>query len=276
MEADLKSEYKGVKGLNALYRRLYAKHFTAIADMHDVLRTKYLRMRFSVDHYRVVHIDKHRKEKRQLTRQKNKQLRQLPTTFQNYADVLEKLGYPIQLDFTPMTSEATQNASPKIGIAPMAAHVGKIYPLNKMQHVVDLLLEDYPDATVYLFGNAKKEREQLETVANNHSQCKIVGDFAHSLKEEIELMRQLNVMVCMDSANMHLAALTSTPVVSIWGQTHPYAGFIEDHIRDGVVQVELPCRPCSIYGNKQCQFGDYRCMNQIDELHIIKYIKRFL
>jgi ADP-heptose:LPS heptosyltransferase len=39
MEADVKNEYHGVKGLNALYRRLTAKKFTAIADLHNVLRS---------------------------------------------------------------------------------------------------------------------------------------------------------------------------------------------------------------------------------------------
>ena len=51
MEADIKGEYKGVKGLNALYRRLIAKQFTAIADLHSVLRSDYLRMRFNLDNF---------------------------------------------------------------------------------------------------------------------------------------------------------------------------------------------------------------------------------
>ena len=57
MEADIKGEYKGVKGLNALYRRLTAKKFTAIADFHGVLRSSYLRFRFNFDRYKVAHIN---------------------------------------------------------------------------------------------------------------------------------------------------------------------------------------------------------------------------
>ena len=68
MEADLKHEYRGMRGLNALYRRLVAKQFTKIADLHDVLRSEYLRMRFNVGRYRVEHIRKHRKQRRQLTK----------------------------------------------------------------------------------------------------------------------------------------------------------------------------------------------------------------
>ena len=69
MEADLKNEYHGVKGLNALYRRLMAKNFTAIADLHSVLRSRYLRMRFNIDRFKVAHIDKHRNLRHQLTPQ---------------------------------------------------------------------------------------------------------------------------------------------------------------------------------------------------------------
>ena len=81
MEADLKGEYHGVSGLNALYRRLVAKNFTAIADMHNILRSSYLRMRFNLARYRVEHINKHRRERRQLISAKDKILQQLPTSF---------------------------------------------------------------------------------------------------------------------------------------------------------------------------------------------------
>jgi ADP-heptose:LPS heptosyltransferase len=99
MEADIKQEYHGVKGLNALYRRLTAKNFTAIADLHNVLRSDYLRMRFNLDRYKVAHINKHRTEKRKLISTSDKKLCQLPTVFQNYADVFAKLGYPIHIEF---------------------------------------------------------------------------------------------------------------------------------------------------------------------------------
>ena len=72
MEADIKREYRGVKGLNALYRRLTAKQFTKVADLHNVLRSEYLRMRFNMGRYRVEHINKHRSDRRKLTSYNNK------------------------------------------------------------------------------------------------------------------------------------------------------------------------------------------------------------
>ena len=68
----------------------------------------------------------------------------------------------------------------------------------------------------------------------------------------------------MDSANMHMASLVGTRVVSVWGATHPYAGFLGYGQREAdCIQRNMPCRPCSVYGNKPCQYGDYRCLTTI-------------
>lgn len=87
MAADLNCEYHGVKGLNALYRRLVAKNFTAIADMHNFLRSSYLRMRFNLSSYRVEHIDNHRHS-----------AQPLPSLTDDYIDVLARLGYEVSVN----------------------------------------------------------------------------------------------------------------------------------------------------------------------------------
>ena len=145
MGADLKREYRGIRGLNALYRRLTAKQFTAIADLHSVLRSEFLRMRFNMSNCKVAHINKHRNGRRKLTSIDNRQLSQQPTTFQNYVEVFEQLGYSINIQFTsifpseggdlsmlPATMNANNAGEQWIGIAPFAAHEGKIYPTPLM------------------------------------------------------------------------------------------------------------------------------------------------
>ena len=93
------------------------------------------------------------------------------------------------------------------------------------------------------------------------------------LHGELVLMSRLDVMLSMDSANMHLASLVGTKVVSIWGATHPYAGFMGwNQSIDNAVQVDLPCRPCSIYGNKPCTQGNYPCMNNILPQQVVEKI----
>lgn len=278
MSADIKNEYHGVKGLNALYRRLLAKNFTAIADLHSVLRSEYLRMRFNFDRYKVAHINKHRQGKRRLVAAYNKQLVQQPTSFQNYADVFAELGYPIRFDFTSIFPPEGGNLhllpnniigekqplQKWIGIAPFAAHQGKVYPLHLMEQVIQILIKRYPDCRLFLFGGGEQERKTMNEWAERYSQCTNASETLNGISQELILMSHLDVMISMDSANMHLASLVNIPVISIWGATHPYAGFMGwNQHPDNAVQIDLPCRPCSIYGNKPCMRGDFACMQNI-------------
>ena len=90
-------------------------------------------------------------------------------------------------------------------------------------------------------------------------------------------MSHLDVMISMDSSNMHLASLTGTPVVSIWGATHPYAGFLGwGQTAENAIQIDLECRPCSIFGQKPCRRGDYACMNRIAPETIIERTNNIL
>ncbi len=290
MEADLKREYHGITGLNSLYRRLVAKQFTAIADLHSVLRSSYLRMRFNLDHYKVAHIDKHRKDRRRITSSSNKQLIQLPTSFQNYADVFARLGYPVNVQFRSIFSEdgGDMNLLPEslprptvgqpcIGIAPFAAHEGKIYPVRLMEQVVEQLLAKHPDARIYLFGKGQREDETFPKWCAAHPQCVYVSQHLNNLRDELILMSHLQVMVSMDSANMHLASLVATPVVSVWGATHPFTGFMGwNQSPENAIQIPLECRPCSIYGQKPCLRGDYACMRNIAPEQIVNRVELIL
>ena len=289
MEADLKVEYHGIKGMNALYRRLTAKQFTHIADLHSVLRSEYLRMRFNLGRYKVEHVNKNRKGKRRLVSQNNKQLIQQPTSIQNYLDVFERLGFPVNMQFQsifeneqdkkgnlsvlPSVFGMKEMGEQWIGVAPFAAHQGKIYPPEKMLTVIRQLMEKYPKARIFLFGRGAKESEYFPHWCHEVPQCVYVCQYLETMYEELILMSHLDVMISMDSANMHLASLTATPVVSIWGATHPFAGFMGYQQQESnVIQIDMPCRPCSIYGNKPCQRGDYACLNDIMPETIVEKI----
>ena len=290
MEADVKREYRGIKGLNALYRRLTAKQFTAVADLHNVLRSDYLRWRFNFGHYRVAHINKHRKGRRQLVSRNHRELVQQPTSFQNYSDVFAQLGYPVQIDFQSIFPPEGSNLSllpPSvnfkseneewIGIAPFAAHQGKIYPPELMEQVISRLLEQHPHARIFLFGRGSMEDEWFDRWCERYWLCTNARQYAKSLYQELILMNHLDVMLSMDSSNMHLASLAGIPVVSVWGATHPYAGFMGwGQKAENAIQANLDCRPCSIFGQKKCHRGDYACMSMIKPETIIEKINSIL
>lgn len=279
MAADLKKEYYGVKGLNALYRRLTAKNFTAIADFHSVLRSDYLRMRFNIDRFRVEHVDKHRSMRRQLTSRSNKKMVRMPSVFQSYADVLARLGYPVKIEgayplvfddllSAPVPHEVGAEKQPGeqwIGIAPFGGFEGKTYPLNLMEQAMAKLLRDKNNARVFLFADDKDDKTVLAEWCWRYSCCVDVSSLEGGIYAGLVLMSRLDLMVSMDNLFMHLASVAGTPVLSVWGATHPYGGHTGWQQEDSsFMQAELPCRPCSIHGRKDCLVGGYPC------LHVIK------
>lgn len=300
MGADIKKDYKGIKGLNSLFRRLAAKRPTHIADMHGVLRTYYLRLRFILARYKVANINKHRKEKHQLTSPDKKKLRQLSTSFSNYADVLAQLGFPVTPSFVsiygdmkrgnlrllPETIGEKKSFQKWIGIAPFATHEGKIYPLEKMEQVMRQLIERHPNCRLFLFHGPGEEAEKVDGIIERMQQTvpavRTKPDMVVSassllggIDKELILMSHLNVLVSMDSFNMHLASLVACPVVSVWGATHRFAGFLGwNQKEENCVELPLKCRPCSVYGATPCIHGDYRCLTGIDPSAIVDMVER--
>ncbi len=278
--ADLKGQHKGLLGLCRLWRDAHLNNFDYIADFHDVLRTWWLRTEGCLRRKKVAKIDKGRKGKKALTRQKNKVFVQQATSFERYAKVLEQLGFPIKPQFTKLDYSAfckTQKADNEtwIGIAPFAKHPAKVYPLKKMELVIKTLSER-ENTTVFLFGGGEVEKQQIAELCAKYPYVKVVQS-QHGLASELGLMDQLDVMLSMDSANMHLASLVGTSVVSIWGGTHPYAGFLGwNQKEENCIQLNIPCRPCSVYGNKPCFRGDYACLSGITPEQVINKLSPYL
>ena len=240
-----------------------------------MLRTKFLRILFKLWGIRVAVIDKGRKEKKRLTaRRKCEALHPLRTSFDRYGEVFTALGFKFTPDFDSLFgtekgdeglySHLTPPKQPGeywIGIAPFAKHEGKIYPLDRMENVVAKLAAE-PHVKLFLFGSGERERDILAVWQERYPHVTSLADKRHGFALELALMSHLDVMVSMDSANMHLASLVAVPVVSIWGATHPYCGFLGWHQSEAnEVQLPLGCRPCSIFGNKPCYRKDYACLN---------------
>jgi ADP-heptose:LPS heptosyltransferase len=284
--AHLSGRHQGLLGLGQLYSELSAIGFDYVADLHDVLRTKYLRLRFMLAGVKCAHIDKGRKEKRELVRREGKKLVSLKSSFRRYADVFERLGLPVQVNFSSLYGDGKGDFStienivgePKtqgmkwIGIAPFAKHQGKIYPLALQERVVEHF-SNRPDVRVFLFGGGAEEKAILDGWSEKYAGATcMIGKLTMAM--ELTLISHLDVMLTMDSANMHMASLVNTTVVSVWGATHPYAGFLGwKQLPTNAVQLDMPCRPCSVYGQKPCLRGDYACMNNISPEQIIEKIE---
>lgn len=290
----IKKDYKGIAGLNRLFSELRKEKFDAVADLHNVLRTQWLSLRFRLSGIPVAVIDKGRNEKKKLV--KHRIWRQLPTSFERYYRTIGKLGIDFALNYNPdirscraaglqLLEKLTANSVKQehreceepvfVGMAPFSQHKGKIYPPELMEKAIDLLLAKDDRIHLLLFGGPE-EKEQLDEWQQRHARTINCAGWG-SLADDICLMSVMQAVVSMDSANMHLASLVGTPVISVWGATHTFAGFLGwGQKNENAVQLDLSCRPCSIFGNKPCRFGTYACMQQLPPESIVERVMKVI
>ena len=260
--ADVSGKHKGALGLWKLYRELRSLEIDAVADLHNVLRSTILKQFFRLGETPFVQIDKGRKEKKALTAKKGKVFSKLKSTHQRYVDVFAQLGDPFSLPSSNFlekikVSDSTlkilgSNSRKYLGIAPFAAFAGKMYPLDAMEQIVGYL-NSTNKYKIFLFGGGDKEKELLDIWENVYQDClNTIGKL--SFTEELALISNLDLMLSMDSGNAHLAAMYGIPTITLWGITHPYAGFYpygQDPNNAILSDRDVyPLSPTSIDGNK--------------------------
>ena len=275
--ADLKGQHHRLWGLDSLLKEIDYRQFDAVADMHDVLRSQYIRTRLFLAGKRCAHVFKARVQRWLLVRHNYRHKQPLVPMIERYRAVFTELGFLTDAQPAASYDKTAEVMRKDIGIAPFAAHRGKIYPTDKMKLIVEKMGKTMSarGEKVLLFGGGEKEltilrewEQQYEGVVSMAGKYKI--------DKEISIMSGLRLMVTMDSANMHLASLAGTRVLSIWGATHPWAGFLGYGQKESdCIQLDLPCRPCSIYGNRFCKYRDYHCLDIAPE-QIIERVKKAL
>jgi len=267
-----KGAHRGLRGLLDLYRDIMASDPPeAVADLHGVLRTRVMRMFFLASRTAYAAIDKGRAEKRALTRREAKDLRPLPTTFERYAAVFESLSRPVSLSRPLAIPQRKLGEAFRVGIAPFARHAEKAWPPERMREVVAALLAR-GTVEVSLFGGGQAEAAMLSAWEDAEGHVKSYAS-GYSLSEQLAQISRLDLMVSMDSASMHMASLFGVPVVSIWGGTHPFAGFLgwRQSLED-TVQLDMDCRPCSVFGNRSCWKGTRECLSGLSTERVLEKI----
>lgn len=286
---DVKGRYRGPKGMWRLVGELTAERkIDVYIDLHDVIRSRLIGLFCRLRGIAVYRIDKGRKEKRRLTNSHHKQLSPLTPTVERYAQTFRRAGLAFRDTFSSIFPDKADSAQfseitcPKregemwIAIAPFAKHAGKIYPPELMKTAVDKL-SARPNTRIFLFGGGGEEKTMLENWASECDNIQSLAGKRYGFSKELALLSHADVMLSMDSANMHLASLVGLPVVSVWGATHPYCGFTGWHQRKGMeVQIDLPCRPCSVFGNKPCKREDYACLRGIPPEMVVARIEQAL
>ena len=259
---DLENRHKGFFGIYRLYKDLKKLKIDFVADFHNVLRSKILHTFFKSNGTKTAFTDKGRIEKKELTRLEKKVLKPVKPMVDRHVDTLAQLGFKVDLskiafpkktvlsdEILAVTAEKSNNKW--IGIAPFAQYQTKVYPTELMQKVI-LDLSTNQNHKIFLFGG-KNELNSLKNLQQNLENVILVANKL-TFKQELQFIPHLDVMLSMDSGNAHIAAMYGIKVVTLWGNTHPFAGFVpfNQPLENSLIPdlENYPFLPTSVYGNK--------------------------
>lgn len=288
---DLQKRHKGFFGLLQLFSDLKKLDIDAVADLHNVLRSKVVRSLFALSGKKVAFTDKGRAEKKALTSLTNKVFKPVKPMVERHVETFKKLGFSIDLtsrnfgtqfptkailsdDILKTTGNKTQNW---VGIAPFAQYQSKVYPFDLMQKVIDELAKNN-SIKIFLFGGGNEEIQQLNQLQNNHSNVIVLAGKL-KFKQELDVISNLDVMLSMDSGNAHIAAMLGVKVITLWGATHPFAGFSPfNQLLENCITADrekYPLLPTSIYGNKKVK-GYEDVMRSIEPEKVVFSVQSLL
>lgn len=266
-------------GVWALWREL-REQVDDVIDLQDVPRTRVLDglMRWSGKRVTRVHYGRLRKH---MIIWFNLRRTTLPCEFERYRDAFRRAGLETDelFDTLPVNKAAAKAIVTRfgkkegrwIGLAPFAKSKSNMLPYRVTKEIIERLTAN-DETRVFLFGAGAIECEMLRQWASVFPCTECVAGIL-PLEQELELMRHLDVMICMDSANQHLSSLVGLRAISIWCATHPIIGFMgwKQNEADIIQRDELRCRPCTCHGTNHCRYGNYAC-RQIDAEKILSQI----
>ena len=126
---------------------------------------------------------------------------------------------------------------------------------------------------LFLMGGGKQEKIALRSIARKYKRVVSMAEVKHKFIDEYALLGKCDLMLTMESANMHLASLVDLQAMTVWGPTSPACGYLGyNQVIEDDIQLDMDCRPCSITGDKACKYGDYRCLKNIKPEYIVQRV----
>lgn len=275
-------EYKGVQMIMGLGFTIAKQfEFDKVIDLNDTIRTKLIRMALQLKNKKVFVVNKHRIQRFVKFNFQCKCQLELRHTAEMMADAITRAGYSLSINDIELNDKSTSNGAIKsqqtepinIGIACFSSKRNKEYPKERLIQLIDML-QNNSNIRVSVFGKGQRETEignELCKLANCSS-CINEDD----MQSDIDNIRNMNLMICVDTGWMHIASLIGKPVISLWGPTQPSCGYYPLHqSRDMAITLSMPCSPCSVYGKKSCYYNTVKCMEIPVEMvyeKVMKYI----
>ena len=270
--------------LTSVAAELRAGQYTHRLDLHDSLRTRMLRT-LVPGRWRTY--PKHRVARALLIYAKRNRYRDRRPVAERYFSAARDLD--VAPDGKPpefiLGVEAEREASDWLGsaslgqerriiaIAPGAAHATKRWPVEHWRALIRRLGTQGFD--IAIVGGA--DDAPIGAELSHRTNGRVVNAAgAFGLQGTGALLRRSAALVSGDTGVMHMATGVGTPVVALFGPTVEPFGFFPYTNRASVLQVALPCRPCSSKGGPRCPLGHHRCMIDIVPEMVYRTVCRFV
>ena len=281
VDFDVKENHSGLLGLIKLSAQLHKLYdIDAVADLHNVLGTWVIDAWMRAHGATVARMDREKPKRRALVKHKTNE--PLTPIHDRYRNVFKELGFEAPDNFTRLYEGRDWPESPIvpmkepgqrwIAISPFSSHRQKAYPLELMEQVIDKLVQQ-DNYKIFLMGGGKAEKIALRPIVRKYKNVISMAEVKHTFIDEYALLAKCDVMLTMESANMHLASLVDLQAITVWGPTSPACGYLGyNQMDEDDIQLDMPCRPCSITGDKLCRYGDFRCLKNIPPERIAQHV----
>ena len=279
--------------LQSLRQRIRAARYSAIFDLHNSLRSRYLRTFSGATYVRVV-------KKNVFARfllvnlKKNYYPKHVPPVAERYLETARRFGVRddgeglevcISDELCSSVSElltkfSLQRYKQVIGIVPASKHLTKRWPPERFVELGVKIAHEGNTKTL-VFGG-KEDIEYCGDIAqmiNAQVGWTAVENFAgtFSLLETAAAFDHCHLIISNDTGLMHLAAARKRKVAAIFGSTVREFGFFPYGTENIVVErTGLYCRPCSHIGLDKCPENHFRCMKEIQADDVYSAVQQLL
>lgn len=161
------------------------------------------------------------------------------------------------LDFYFGDEEPPMVQHPYVVMVVGANHFTKTIPVERLH----FLASGCRKHVVLIGGKADGERLDRERLSWSDNVTNLCGKT--SLAQSAAIIKGADMVVTPDTGMMHIATALGTPLVLLWGCTHPDYGFSPYQPKGSVISVvpqRCRCHPCSKLGHARCPRGHYNCM----------------
>ncbi len=266
------------EGLGALIRQIRREGYDWVVDLHATLRSRVLRLLVPGPRWSVYR--KGAVRRRIAARLHRPELLDETHVVDRYIAALQSLGVHPARRLPRMYPDeaARRNAerflreggwdgrSPLVALAPGARWATKAWPEARWRELAEAIRRG--DRWIPVVVGGGEDRELAARVLDPGRGINLAGQT--SIQETAAVLQRCTVLVTNDSAPLHVATAVGTRVVALFGPTVRGFGFFPLGPRDVVVELDLPCRPCSVHGGHRCPLGHHGCLENIGHDRVVR------